>query len=404
MFVLLGGLFVHPLEEAFGWRRGDIALSSGILLGMALLAPLTGMLADRISARMFAAAGGLCLALAYFALAAMRGDIREYFLILAFVALTAGPATSPLIYSRVIVGHFSETRGLALGLCLSGSTALAALMLPMMQWVIATFGWRAGYMALGAVALLLGLCAFVLLSGAKATDNKGDSTPDSKACNQSKEHNKSLGQSESRSEAGVGVGQALRDLRFWLLCLCFAAGGAALFGISAHTQPYLMDVGFSPESAAWTGTLMGIVTIVARLGVGALLDAGAPGSLGLMVFLGATAGALGLAFAPSAWMVIAALCLIACAQSAESDFLSFFTARFFGVRHFGAVSGALSLVFGVCVAMGAAGAGYMYDAEGDYRLFFVAAAALSLVAGVALYVSVRLSGPGAARACANIAM
>lgn len=373
MFVLLGGLFVHPLEEAFGWRRGDIALSSGILLGMALLAPLTGMLADRISARMFAAAGGLCLALAYFALAAMRGDIREYFLILAFVALTAGPATSPLIYSRVIVGHFSETRGLALGLCLSGSTVLAALMLPLMQWVIAGFGWRAGYLVLACAAMVLGLCAFTLLSGAKVPER------------------------QSLRDAGAGVGEALRDPRFWLLCLCFAAGGTALFGVSAHTQPYLIDVGFSPESAAWTGTLLGIVTIIARLSVGALLDVGAPGSIGLMVFLGAMAGALVLAFAPSAWMVIAALCLIACAQSAESDFLSFFTARFFGVRHFGAVSGALSLVFGVCVAIGAAGAGYVHDAEGDYRLFFVAAAALSLIAGVALYVSARLRGPTSAR-------
>ncbi|UPT61471.1 MAG: MFS transporter [Hyphomonadaceae bacterium JAD_PAG50586_4] len=271
MFVLLGGLFVHPLEAAFGWRRGDIALSSAILLGMGLMAPLIGVAADRVAARVFVAVGALGFAGAYVALASLDGDIRLYFAVLGFVALIAAPATSPLIYSRVVVAHFDKRRGFALSICLSGSTALAAFMLPLTQYVIETFGWRVAYLMLAGAALAIGAAAFALLgAGAPRTRDRPAQS----------------------SRAWHAVLGALGDLRFWLLALCFSAGGTALFGVAAHTQPFLTETGFDPARAAWVGALLGVVTIVARLGVGFLLDRVEPGWLGLAAFLAPVGAAL----------------------------------------------------------------------------------------------------------------
>lgn len=369
MFVLLGGLFVHPLEAAFGWRRGDIALSSSILFGMALAAPLIGIAADRVAARVFVAAGALGFGAAYIVLASMDGEIGLYFAVLGFVAVIAGPATSPLIYSRVIVAHFDKRRGLALSICLSGSTALAALMLPVTQHVIATQGWRSAYLMLAGVSLAIGGVAFMLLSGAPSPEAKS---------------------AAAKARVWPMLMGALGDIRFWLLALCFSSGGAALFGIGAHTQPFLAENGFDAARAAWVGAFLSGVTIVARLGVGFLLDRVEPGWLGLAAFLGPVAGALILAWPASpALAIIVALSLIACAQSAEGDFLGFFTARYFGVAQFGVISGALSFIFGVFVALGGIVAGVMYDAFGDYRAFFVLAAALSGMAAVSLFISTR---------------
>lgn len=373
MFVLLGGLFIAPLEAAFLWRRGDIALSSFILLGMGLMAPLIGVAADRIGAHIFVGVGAIGFACAYVALATMNGELWRYLAILGFVALIAAPATSPLIYSRVVVAHFTKTRGLALSICLSGSTALAALMLPLTQYVIASFGWRAGYYMLAGLALMIGAISFVLLR--KAAPPR---------------------QTEASSGASRwgALARALGDARFWLLALCFASGGCALVGVSAHTQPFLTESGFDPMRAAWLGSLLGVVMIVARVTVGALLDVMEPGWLGLTAFLAAVLGCLGLAWPQApALAIIVALALIACAQSAESDFLGFFTARYFGVAHFGVISGALSLIFAVFVALGGVIAGRMHDTFGDYRAFFYLAAILCSLAGVALFASARLKAP-----------
>jgi predicted MFS family arabinose efflux permease len=369
MFILLGGLFVHPLEGAFGWRRGDIALSSAILFGMGLMAPLIGAAADRIGVRVFVAVGALGFAGAYVVLSCLSGDIRLYFAVLAFVGLIAGPATSPLIYSRVVVAHFEQNRGFALSICLSGSTALAAFMLPLTQYVISAYGWRTGYLMLACVALSIGALAFALLaSAAGASEPKAPKPP-----------------------AWPQMMRALRDARFWLLALCFASGGAALFGVGAHTQPFLTESHFSPERAAWVGAFLGVVTIISRLAVGVLLDRVEPGWVGLVAFLAPVGGCLILAGSlSSALAIVLALSLIACAQSAEGDFLGFFAARYFGVAHFGAISGALSFIFGVFVSLGAIVAGYMHDAFGDYRAFFYLAAGLSVIAAFSLFVSARL--------------
>jgi MFS family permease len=112
---LVNGLssFFTPLEAAFGWARGDIALinSSG-LLGLAVGGIVMGFLADRLGPRRIAILGVL-VSSAGFAAASLATSLTQLYAIFFVTGLFGGGAVfGPLI---ALVGRWFPTgAGLAI--------------------------------------------------------------------------------------------------------------------------------------------------------------------------------------------------------------------------------------------------------------------------------------------------
>lgn len=82
-------VFILPLNESFGWGRGDISLALTCSVAGSLSAPLVGRLIDRYGPRWPLLISWLILAASYVGLAAMPGSIWVFYLL--FVIL--GPAS-----------------------------------------------------------------------------------------------------------------------------------------------------------------------------------------------------------------------------------------------------------------------------------------------------------------------
>jgi uncharacterized membrane protein AbrB (regulator of aidB expression) len=136
--------------------------------------------------------------------------------------------------------------------------------------------------------------------------------------------------------------------------------------------------------------------VFGRLICGSLLDRmWAPGVgfvclcapvIGLLLFIGGIGGA------PPVWLLAVAILLVGFSFGAEADMVAFFTARYFGLRSFGAVFGVLAMAVGVSAAIGGAAGGLLFDLRHNYNLNLVLASGLTAVSAISLLASGLLSG------------
>jgi MFS family permease len=376
-YVSSSSYFIKPLQAEFGWSRGQVALttSTGLLIN-SLALPLMGVLIDRYGPRAFILVGSVLFSLAYLALSAMPGQFVIYVGIVIAISLTAAPATSPLLFTKPLVSAFDKSRGVALGFALSGAVIISFIVQPVLRYVISEFGWRAGYgIVLAPIALVCGLASFALLGGIRRVSARcAEVTPTEEA------------------HLGHTLSEALRDARFWLFGVALVSLSLTAGAFTIHFQPLLSDMGIPGPQAALLGVWFAASIVIGRLIGGTLLDRfWAPGVgfvclcapvIGLPLFLGA----------PPLWLLVVGILLVGFSFGAEFDTLAFFTARYFGLRSFGAIIGVLGMAVGVSTAIGGALGGLLFDLRGDYNLNLVLGSGLAAVSAFSLLASGLLRG------------
>src|SRR5580698_7595566 len=153
------GALIPSIQHATHWTRGQISFGPTILsIGAVLLAPVVGGAIDRFGARWVALPGLALFCLAVGSVSLSSENISGWWLAWAFMAL-ADVTIKTTVWTSAVVGLFERTRGLAIGLALSG-TGIATTCLPYLATVLQeSFGWRGAYaiMAAGAAALSLPL-------------------------------------------------------------------------------------------------------------------------------------------------------------------------------------------------------------------------------------------------------
>lgn len=338
------GLFVKPLSEAFGWSRGQITLGmSFITLGTIISAPIAGWLIDRYGVRRVAAPSLLGLGLAY-ALAAQIGPALWTFYAACLGIALLGCATSPISWTRAVSLKFSRGRGLALGLTLLGSATAGVVGVPSIQMVIVQHGWRAGYLAVGAFAVLVAFPLVALLLGDRPKAVEGVAEPE---------------------RTGMTLPEAIRTPAFWTIGAAILVLITAQSGVIVHLVPLLTDRGLPRVEAAGLAGAMGAAIFLSRGVIGALLDRFSPPLVAGLSLLAPVGAAAILALCGDHRMgLLAAVLLLGLGAGAEIDFLSFFAVRHFGLRAYGRIYSWLFVMFSVGNGIGAPTVGAIYDRVG----------------------------------------
>lgn len=346
------GSFVHDLEAEFGLTRtGYGAALFGTTVAMAVAMPSVGRSVDRFGPRTAAIFGGMMLALGFTALAVGTRSVAAYVTFMLLIGLLAAPS-SPVAYTRAVSGIFIHSRGLALGIVQIGIGLSAALVPPLVSWVIGDWGWRAGYLTLASLALIGCLPVAVGL-------------PDRDA-------------HAIAAEQTKGFAKARRSRTFWLQLAAFATMALAFAGILAHFVPMLREGGLSAPRAGALAGLIGISVIVTRLIVGWLADRMEAALLGALSCLLCAAGCVALAFGGAALAPAAALALGA-AMGAEADLIGYLTARHFGVA---AYSRAYAIQYGafmLAAGLSPMWVGALADRLGNYDVPLIVAASLLVI-------------------------
>jgi MFS family permease len=351
-------ILVKPLGELFAWSRGEVTLAlSFSALSTIVLAPFMGGLVDRFGARSVALAGAPLSALGMILIGMSGPALMGWYAAWVFYAL-AQVANGPTVWASVVTKMFRVTRGLALGVALSGAGAGAMIFPRLVVLLLDHFGWRAVYIGLALVNLsILGPLTFFALPRRPQTNTPPARAPGAVVV-----------QSGSVIE-GMAVRDAVRTSTFWRLGFLVAVTGAAIASLSVHLQPLMTDHGIDRATAASIIAAIGPSVIFGRLLGGALLDRIHARWIA-MVFLAlpATGCLLLIDFRGNHLHALLAAIGVGLASGVEGDMLAVMVSRYFGVRRFGAVYGLTMSMFSSGYAFAPPIAGLLYDHTGSYDL------------------------------------
>jgi MFS family permease len=158
------------VQAEFGSARADASLPySFLMISFGFSGVLMGRLADRYGVAVPAGIGAVLLGLGYLA-AGTAPTLLTFALAHAFLIAVGSSATfAPLIAD---VSHwFLRRRGIAVAICACGNYLAGTIWPPVVQHLIAAYGWRTAHLAVGLVsaAAMLPL-AFALRRRAPAQD------------------------------------------------------------------------------------------------------------------------------------------------------------------------------------------------------------------------------------------
>ena len=366
-FSYVASLFVQPLEQAFGWTRGQQALSHNANLVAALLAPFIGALIDRRGVRRILLPSIVAIGIIYVLLANLAPAIWTFYAAMAGLGII-GIATTGLAYTRAVTSWFDRSRGLALAASRVG-LALAGAALPVAVFAaIQRYGFSGGYLVMAATALLIGLP----VSWAWVFDRQPEDL--------------ALPVSAPKADAGWRLWpRLLRNPRILLLCLASGLTYGPAVGLLSQMQPLLVSKGIEPAAAAGLLSLLALSVFAGTIVTGVLLDRVWAPLLGFLFTLGPVVGCAMLYFLPHPGTAIAAaaVILIGLAQGAEIDLIGYTVARYFGMGAFAAIYGLMVAAIGICSALGAIMIGQVYDRYGSYNAALAAAAVCFFIAAIA---------------------
>lgn len=368
-------LFVTELQGAFGWSRSQITAALSIFLCLLVVSlPIAGRLVDRVGARRMAIPSIFLYGTALASISLIGPSLTGFYLLYGVMAVVGAGAQS-LTFIRVICAWFDRRRGLVIGICMAGF-GLGYVVVPVItQALISWGGWRFAYVGLGALAIVGSLPIVALL----LRDSPHEVGLDI-------DGQESRLQANPRNDAvGIPLAQAAKTSDLWLLAATFLLMSFALNSVQSQIVPLLTDRGMSVATAALMLSAIGVGSFPGRLVVGFTIDrVFAP----FVAFVCYSAAAIAILWLMDGRATVGVfLCAVAAgvALGAENDVLGYLVGRYFGLRWFGQIYGALLSVYLVGAALGAYISARIYAATGSYDLALkVDAAAIIFSCGLLL--------------------
>src|SRR5881397_3578896 len=348
------GVYIKPIEDEMHWSRGALSTAAAVsLLLLGAAGPFAGRLADR------------------------WGPARV--IVLALTLLGVGSIASGFVTK---LWHLFVTAGVIMGLAAGGMSAGQLLIVPLATMLTYTYGWRSSFLWLG-----IGLVVLIVPVGLWLLRD----TPEQRGL-------RPLGATGPRPTAAdiaaeqhagrVSVSEAAQTLPFWLLMGSFFVCGYTSNGmVLTHFMPHALEHNFTAMQASTALGVMGAMNMIGTIGSGWLCDRlGRRGPLAFYYFV----RGLSLIFllyvwdVPSLhlWAALFGLNYISTVPPTTT-----LTANIYGRFSVGELSGWIFFAHQVGSALGAAGAGWIFEWTGSYSSAFVSAAIMAfLAAGMALMI------------------
>ena len=393
-------LLFPPILDEFGWPRGLTAgaFSFGFMVS-GILGPVLGRLIDRRGPRAVMLLGVVMVG-AGLGLAPLVTAPWHLYLTLGVLVAGGTVCLGYTGHALFLPNWFVRRRGFAIGIAFSGAGVGSIVILPWMQHLIASHGWRAACLAMAALVVVV-LAPLNLLTRRRPEDigllPDGDRRADG-------DTRSGLHPANVVDHAWASVdwtlARAIRTARFWWVSVGFFGGLWAWYAVQVHQTKYLIEIGFAPATAAYALGFVGLSGIVGQIALGHLSD-----RIGReWVWTLACAGfvvSYGLLLAMRAQPTPALLYLMVAAQGVLgyglASVFGAIPAEIFQGRHYGMIFGTLSLTSIIGGATGPWIAGALYDRTGDYVLAFWLSIGASVVSAVAIW----LAAPREVRAVAG---
>jgi len=366
------GPFLKPIVDDLGLDRASFSAVIALSLFLyGVFMPLAGMALDRFSVRVVTSAGTLLL-VASLVLTAMVRNVWEFTAVYGVLVPLGLAGTGPVIASGVVARWFSRRRGTALSVLGSASMTGMSLLVPAVTWLILTVGWRATYVVIAGLILVIALplCLWVMRDSPESVGLTADGAP-------------RLPGAPTGAVERVSAGEALRTLAFWQLAGSFFTCGFSMSLLSAHGIPMLTDHGYSPMFASWALGVLGGSSIGFTVMLGAISDRFGRRPVLASIYAGRVlifAGFFLIRDNPTAILAVAVLGGITMAGTGSMT--SALTADIYGRFSVSSVFGLIFLVHQTGSALGSWLAGVLFEATGGYGPAYAVACVFLVAASV----------------------
>lgn len=364
------GPYIEPVQETFGWSRTQttIGLTIATIVNAAFGVPI-GMLIDRFGPRIIGMIGIALTCAAFALLSTSDGSASNWYLLWGLLAFATLPVQAT-VWTGAVTSRFSASRGLALAVTLCGAS-LAAFVFPRLAaQLIADHGWRNAFLYQAIIWVLIAF-PMIALFFRGARDGKTKTVDAEKQA--------------ATVLTGASIKQALRTGAFYQLFIASLLFTFTILALVVHFVPILTDSGADRLAAASVASLVGVFSIVGRLGTGFLLDRFRASYVGAVIFVLPILACLLLLYAGGnvqAQLVAAAI--IGLTLGSEVDVIVYLTARHFGLKHFGALYGAMLTALSIGAAFGPLAAASVYDSDNSYAAFLWLTIAIMAVSSLAI--------------------
>jgi MFS family permease len=352
-------LFGAQLIREFGWAKADFAKISVFAILLVPLFPIIGRITDVFGVRAAAAIGVIGMPLTFVGLANVSGNINHFFA-LTVAQIMCGGFLSATVFNRVVAERFTVARGIAFAIIMAGPPLSGGLAAWALGPLMVEYGWRGGYLFVGALVLVFGTLALVLLPAKSPVPAHRPST--------------------LRQDFGI----IARSPVFWLASLgMFLCNLPQALG-SSQLMMMLTENGVA-LSASFFVALYPFGVIIGRFATGAALDrypthiVGAIGlalpALGFVLLAGPYDGA---------WLVGFSVLLMGLAQGAEGDVAAYAVARHFPISIFASAMGPVNAATALGASMGGAVLVPMLARWDNYVPFLIFSAIVTFLGAIAL--------------------
>lgn len=357
--VMAFGTFISPLQEEFGWSRGQISFGLTVIGYTAIIVfPLAGVLVDKIGAKRVLVPSTFLFSLAMASFYFLTPSLWHFYAICVIIPIL-GAGTAPMTYSRMIVAWFDRRRGLALGIGLAGVGIGTAFVPLFATAIMEQYSWREAYVGLGILIIVFALPVLALVM--RDSPQQQGLLPDGDS-----QHDESSETGNQKWLVGFTAKSALTHKSFWLIAGSFAIVGLTTSTILIHMIPLMIDRGMSRSEAAGTFAYLGIALIFGRLLCGYLMDRYFAPRVVIFFMLGPVVGLAWLASGATGGAAAICAALVGLAIGAEFDCMGYFTSRYFGPRAFGQIYGYNYSAYKVGAATGPLLMGVAFDLVGRY--------------------------------------
>ena len=359
-------VFFPVILDEFGWSKAETSLAYGILAVEAgAMSPVYGWLVHRFGTRGPLIAGSVVGGIGLLILSRMNSLPAFY---TGFVLAGLGIAAYYTAPIAAIANWFRARRAQAIGISLSGF-AVAALLIPVLRWLVEGFGWRA-VLAAGGIA---SFCVCIPVSWllryrpepyGYAIDGGGET----------------VGEVVEDPRPEVSARDALRMPVYWLICGVYTTAFLALSGMLPHLLQFYREVGIPGDLAAYSFSAYAVASLIGRIGGGYLGDRIDKRRIISASHLAIGIGTLGIAYTSEPWHLLYFSIFVGVGYAVAAPVIPALISDVFGIRSFALLYG-LSIVPATAFWMVAPGfAGWVADRFGTYQPIFAGLAWVTLLA------------------------
>ena len=364
------GVFIDPLVDQFGWKRGDIsfAYSLAFLIGLPAVV-IMGWLGDRYGARELMLVSALMISVGTVLLGMIK-ELWQFYVVYALLVGSTGHAAFSVLLPVIMTRWFYRRLGVVMGIYFAAQGLGPMLFAPVFRWLIENHGWRHSFTLIGiALGCILGFFALFIHSSPAARGLRPYGLG---------EREEEVPESATAAAATTRLTDFLGHATLWKLIALHHIGCLSHSIILVHVVSMATFKGIPGVQAAGVLAAIAGASVFSRFGFSVLADRFG-GRMTLTVsLLGQSLPVIILFFATEAWMFYLFAVVFGLCYGGEMVSFPIVNKQLFGTR------APLSSIFsfemvgaGIGMALGGWLGGSLFDMTGDYTWSLL----ISLVAG-----------------------